>query len=73
MRWLASLISRRLIRSTVMHARALAYEYLRFSPIHPFITDIRAWMSLLFMHNETNIIEVFGIELDFCDAATVRD
>jgi hypothetical protein len=50
-------------------ARALAYEYLRFSPRHPFITDIRAWMSLLFRYNETNIIEVFGIEIDFCDAA----
>lgn len=50
-------------------ARALAYEYLRFSPRHPFISDIRAWMSLLFLYKGTNIIEVFGIELDFCDAA----
>ncbi|CAL4931630.1 unnamed protein product [Urochloa decumbens] len=50
-------------------ARALAYEYLRFSPGHPFISDIRAWMSLLFLYKGNNIIEVFGIELDFCDAA----
>uniref|UniRef100_A0A0E0KF67 F-box domain-containing protein n=1 Tax=Oryza punctata TaxID=4537 RepID=A0A0E0KF67_ORYPU len=50
-------------------ARALAYEYLRFSPRYPFISDIRAWMSLLFLYKGTNVIEVFGIELDFCDAA----
>ncbi|RLN38743.1 hypothetical protein C2845_PM01G18290 [Panicum miliaceum] len=50
-------------------ARALAYEYLRFSPRHPFISDIRAWMSLLFLYKGANVIEVFGIELDFCDAA----
>ncbi|KAM3387486.1 hypothetical protein ACQJBY_010369 [Aegilops geniculata] len=50
-------------------ARALVYEYLRFSPRHPFISDIRAWMSLLFLYKGTNSIEVFGIELDFCDAA----
>jgi hypothetical protein len=50
-------------------ARALAYEYLRFSPRHPFISDIRAWMSLLFLYKGDNVIEVFGIELDFCDAA----
>lgn len=50
-------------------ARALAYEYLRFSPRYPFISDIRAWMSLLFLYKGTSSIEVFGIELDFCDAA----
>ena len=50
-------------------ARALAYEYLRFSPRNPFISDIRAWMSLLFLYKGANVIEVFGIELDFCDAA----
>lgn len=50
-------------------SRALAYEYLRFSPRHPFISDIRAWMSLLFLYKGANVIEVFGIELDFCDAA----
>lgn len=50
-------------------ARALAYEYLRFSPRHPFTSDIRAWMSLLFLCKGANTIEVFGIELDFCDAA----
>lgn len=50
--------------------RALAYDYLNFSADHPFISGIRAWVSLLFMaHNEDSIIDVFGIEIDFCDAA----
>lgn len=51
--------------------RALAYDYLKFSPGHPFISGIRAWVSLLFMANgNDNIIDVFGIEVDFCDAAS---
>ncbi|KAJ0973916.1 hypothetical protein J5N97_015881 [Dioscorea zingiberensis] len=51
--------------------RALAYDYLKFSPGHPFISGIRAWVSLLFMGNSNeNIIDVFGIEIDFCDAAS---
>ncbi|KAG1359536.1 F-box protein [Cocos nucifera] len=50
--------------------RALAYAYLNFSPGHPFISGIRAWVSLLFMANgNENAIDVFGIEIDFCDAA----
>uniref|UniRef100_A0A0D9Z7C2 Uncharacterized protein n=1 Tax=Oryza glumipatula TaxID=40148 RepID=A0A0D9Z7C2_9ORYZ len=36
---------------------------------HMNFSDIRAWMSLLFLYKGTNVIEVFGIELDFCDAA----
>ncbi|XP_072980757.1 F-box protein At5g39250 [Typha angustifolia] len=50
-------------------ARALAYEYLSFSPHHPFISDIRAWASLLFLAKGENAIEVFALEIDFCDAA----
>lgn len=51
--------------------RALAYAYLNFSPEHPFISGIRAWVSLLFMTNgNENAIDVFGIEIDFCDAAS---
>lgn len=51
--------------------RALAYDYLHFSPGHPFISGIRAWVSLLFMaNNALRINDVFGIEIDFCDAAS---
>ncbi|PKA59875.1 F-box protein [Apostasia shenzhenica] len=51
--------------------RALAYDYLNFSPAHPFISGIRAWVSLLFLEvNNDNIIDIFGIEIDFCDAAS---
>ncbi|XP_051118817.1 F-box protein At5g39250 [Andrographis paniculata] len=54
--------------------RALAFDYLDFSPAHPFVSGIRAWISLLFMdHGNEGVIDVFGIELDFCDAATSRD
>ncbi|OAY82338.1 F-box protein [Ananas comosus] len=49
--------------------RALAYDYLTFSPRYPFIADIRAWVSLLFLAKGNSVIEVFGIEIDFCDAA----
>lgn len=51
--------------------RALAYDYLTFSPCHPFVSGIRAWISLLFLaNNNDGIIDVFGIEMDFCDAAS---
>lgn len=54
--------------------RALAYDYLDFSPVHPFVSGIRAWISLLFMdHGSEGIIDVFGIEMDFCDAANSED
>ncbi|KAF5754953.1 putative F-box domain-containing protein [Helianthus annuus] len=50
--------------------RALAFDYLVFSPVYPFVSGIRAWFSLLFMeHVNENVIDVFGIEMDFCDAA----
>ncbi|KAL0343811.1 UNVERIFIED_CONTAM: F-box protein [Sesamum angustifolium] len=54
--------------------RALAFDYLDFSPAHPFVSGIRAWISLLFMdHGNEGVIDVFGIELDFCDAANSED
>jgi F-box-like len=57
----------------VTASRALAYEYLRFSPRRPFISDIRVWVSLLFLASGARAsLEVFGIEIDFCDAATTE-
>ncbi|KAF3325059.1 F-box protein [Carex littledalei] len=57
----------------VTASRALAYEYLRFSPRRPFISDIRVWVSLLFQAGGGHaILEVFGVEIDFCDAATTE-
>ncbi|XP_022869014.1 F-box protein At5g39250-like [Olea europaea var. sylvestris] len=54
--------------------RALAFDYLDISPAHPFVSDIRAWVSLLFMdHDNDGIIDVFGIEVDFCDAASSEE
>ncbi|CAN0857833.1 F-box protein At5g39250 [Linum grandiflorum] len=54
--------------------RALAFDYLDFSPVHPFIPSIRAWLSLLFMEDgNEGVIDVFGIEMDFCDAADSKD
>lgn len=54
--------------------RALAFDYLDFSPAHPFVSGIRAWISLLFMdHGSESLFDVFGIELDFCDAANSED
>ncbi|KAJ8750260.1 hypothetical protein K2173_014175 [Erythroxylum novogranatense] len=54
--------------------RALAFDFLNFSPQHPFIPSIRAWISLLFIDDGTEgVIDVFGIELDFCDAANSRE
>ncbi|KAG8384629.1 hypothetical protein BUALT_Bualt04G0137800 [Buddleja alternifolia] len=54
--------------------RALAFDYLDFSPAHPFVSGIRAWISLLFMdHSHEGVFDVFGIELDFCDAANSED
>ncbi|XP_043724409.1 F-box protein At5g39250-like [Telopea speciosissima] len=54
--------------------RALAFDYLEFSPEHPFISGIRAWVSLLFMEDGGDgLIDVFGIELDFCDVANSEE
>ncbi|KAF8408195.1 hypothetical protein HHK36_007337 [Tetracentron sinense] len=54
--------------------RALAFDYLDFSPSYPFISGIRAWVSLLFMEDgNEEAIDVFGIELDFCDTANSEE
>ncbi|XP_031489428.1 F-box protein At5g39250 isoform X2 [Nymphaea colorata] len=53
--------------------RAFAYDYLEFSPLHPFISGIRAWLSLLLMEDGDGGNVVFGIEMDFFDAANSED
>ncbi|EEF36300.1 F-box protein At5g39250 [Ricinus communis] len=54
--------------------RSMAFEYLDFSPAHPFVPGIRAWISLLFMEDgNEGVIDVFGIEMDFRDAANSRE
>lgn len=60
--------------------RALAFDYLDFSPVYPFVSGVRAWVSLLFLeslrfteYGNDRIIDVFGIEMDFCDAASSED
>ncbi|CAA7055471.1 unnamed protein product [Microthlaspi erraticum] len=53
--------------------RALAFEYLDLSPYYPFISGVRAWVSLLFMDVNDGVLDVFGIQLDFCDVADTRD
>ncbi|XWS30177.1 hypothetical protein CRYUN_Cryun24cG0095300 [Craigia yunnanensis] len=55
-------------------SRALAFDYLDFSPYYPFISGIWAWISLLFVEDGTDgVIDVFGIEIDFCDAASSKE
>ncbi|XP_031406510.1 F-box protein At5g39250 [Punica granatum] len=54
--------------------RALAFDYLDFSPLYPFISDTRAWVSLFFLDDGSEgVMDVFGIELDFCDAANSKE
>jgi len=57
--------------------RALAFEYLDLSPCYPFISGIRAWISLLFMDvedmNDDGLLDVFGIQLDFNDVADTKE
>lgn len=52
-------------------SRALSCDYLKFSPGHPFISDIRAWVSLLILTKGRigTEMDVFGLEIYFCDAA----
>jgi len=49
--------------------RALAYDYLQFSPSYLFLSEIRAWFALLLVDAQDGNMDVFGIEVDFCDAA----
>ncbi|KAK2663290.1 hypothetical protein Ddye_001864 [Dipteronia dyeriana] len=54
--------------------RAHAFEYLDFSPDYPFTSGIRAWISLRFIDDKNEgIINVYGIEMDFCDAANSKE
>lgn len=54
--------------------RALAFDYLVFSPLYRFVSGIRAWVSLLFMERENKgVFDVFGIEMDICDAANSEE
>ncbi|XP_059451327.1 F-box protein At5g39250-like [Corylus avellana] len=54
--------------------RAMAFDYLEFSPVHPFIVGARAWFSLLFNEDgNEGVIDVFGIEMDFCDTANSKE
>ncbi|KAL9243288.1 hypothetical protein vseg_017193 [Gypsophila vaccaria] len=54
--------------------RAHASDYLEFSPAHPFISGIRAWISLLLTdHGGEGQVNVFGIEMDFCDVASTEE
>lgn len=55
-------------------SRALAFDYLVFSPEYPFVSGIRAWIALLFLDDGNDgDIDVFGIEMDFCDAANSEE
>lgn len=49
--------------------KAHAYDFLQFSPKYPFVYDVRAWLGLLLVDAKADKMEVFGIELDFGEAA----
>ncbi|XP_028796623.1 F-box protein At5g39250-like [Neltuma alba] len=54
--------------------RASAFEYLDISPAYRFLSGIRAWISLLFMEDgDEGAMDVFGIQLDFCDVANSKE
>ncbi|XP_028797899.1 F-box protein At5g39250-like [Neltuma alba] len=54
--------------------RALAFDYLDISPAYPFLSGIRAWISLLFMGDGNDgAMDVFGIQMDFCDVANTKE
>lgn len=54
--------------------RALAFDYLDISPSYPFLSGIRAWISLLFMEDRNeDLMNVFGIQMDFCDVANSKE
>ncbi|KAK4781402.1 hypothetical protein SAY86_015504 [Trapa natans] len=54
--------------------RALAFDFLDFSPQYPFIADTRAWVSLFFIDDGSEgAMDVFGIEIDFCDSANSKE
>jgi len=54
--------------------RALAFDYLDIAPGYPFLSGIRAWISLLFMEDKKeDLMDVFGIQMDFCDVANSKE
>ncbi|KAI4346657.1 hypothetical protein L6164_007535 [Bauhinia variegata] len=54
--------------------RALAFDYLNISPGYPFVSGIRGWISLLFTEDgNESVMDVFGIQLDFCDVANSKE
>ncbi|XP_054808502.1 F-box protein At5g39250-like [Prosopis cineraria] len=54
--------------------KALAFDYLDISPVYPFLSGIRAWISLLFMEDgNEGSMDVFGIQMDFCDVANTKE
>ncbi|PON40769.1 F-box domain containing protein [Parasponia andersonii] len=54
--------------------RAMAFDFLDISPVYPFVSGIRAWISLLFMEDGSDAaLDVFGIQMDFCDAANSKE
>ena len=54
--------------------RALAFDYLDIAPCYPFLSGIRAWISLLFMEDKKeDLMDVFGIQMDFCDVANSKE
>ncbi|XP_022979540.1 F-box protein At5g39250-like [Cucurbita maxima] len=57
-----------------MSCRAFCFDYLDFSHLYPFVSGIRAWVSLLFLDNENDgVVDVNGIVMDFCDVAKTKD
>ena len=55
-------------------SRAMAFDFLDFSHVYPFVSGIRAWISLLFMEDGSDgALDVFGIQMDFCDAANSKE
>ncbi|KAE9605053.1 hypothetical protein Lalb_Chr10g0093051 [Lupinus albus] len=54
--------------------KALAFDYIDISPAYPFLTSIRAWISLLFMEDgNEDVMHVFGIQMDLCEFANSKE
>lgn len=49
--------------------KAHAYDFLQFSPLYPFVSDVRAWVGLLLVDSKEGKMKVFGMELDFGEVA----
>ena len=54
--------------------RAMGFDYLDISPCYPFVSRIRAWISLLFMEDKNeDLMDVFAIQMNFCDVANSKE